>query len=638
MIETDGRDGGDVFGDPAPAAAPLAEWCDALRAPQGSFARRLAACYGDDGELIARRLRLWRCTLERFRLSFGGEGDVYLLGVPSRVNWEGHHVDHQGGYYNATTEERETVAVVRAAPGARIRIENLAERFAPRAFEAESETPAAGKSDWASHVKGALYALRARRPGRALTGMDLVIGSDVPIGVGLSSSHALVLAALLAALAVNRLQLSRREAVAAVQDGEWFVGSRTGLGDQAAMIFGRRGRLFSSPVVDPREIAPRYVELPASHARVLIDTFTQHKLQGADRVAYNARVFAYKAAFPLVLDALRAQGLDPDAVRHTRRLADIAPDRFPLARIYRALADLPDRMTLSEAEQRFGAAAERLLAAGAPPPPLGFRELLQTYFADGVLPDSLSVKGVALYGLAECWRSRLYADLIERGDLERAGRLVYRGHDGDRVARTAADGRLAAHEQKVTSPQLEALARDAESGDAQRAAAAALEWQPGEYRASVPALDRIVDLCRAQGALSATLTGAGLGGMVIAMVARECLVSLRERLLRFYEQEEAAELAAMAAAHARGQVQAECLEAARALARAKLEAGDSAGAFRPQPAWLEALAPARALSNSSGEPLLRLLPADYRRDGVSTNHSVAGAGYLCPPRGGERVG
>ncbi len=50
------------------------------------------------------------------------------------------------------------------------------------------------------------------------------------------------------------------------------------------------------------------------------------------------------------------------------------------------------------------------------------------------LAGLVDIKGVAMYGLAECWRSRLYADLLERGDFVGAGHLADCGHDGDRVS------------------------------------------------------------------------------------------------------------------------------------------------------------------------------------------------------------
>ncbi len=631
-LEALARDRGEAFGAPAPRAAPVETWRKAFADPRGGFLEHLRACYGDDPERLRRRRALWLSVLERFALAFDDRREVFLLGVPSRINWEGHHVDHQGGFYNSTTDEREIVAVVRPRVDRSVHVVNVAyQQFADAAFSLDDDGRKGTRSEWNSYLRGAALALQERLAGAALRGMDMAVGSDIPIGAGLSSSHALVLAGALGVLAVNRAQLDKRQAVMLVQEGEWFVGSRTGLGDQASMVFGKRDRIFSSPVIEPDEIAPRYVVLPPDHVRVLVNSFTHHKLAGASGLGYNARVFAYKAAFPLVLSALCDVGALAGAIRACRRLAHVGPDRFPVASIYRALASLPDRMSLQEAGDLFGRAVARVRALDVPPPALGFADLVRTYFGEGERPEAISVKGVALYGLAECWRSRRYADLLEQGDLEGAGRLVYVGHDGDRVVRRDGHGRYLPSEPTVTDARLLALAADAESADRARVEAARLEWQPGDYRASVPELDRLVDVCRDAGAVSASLTGGGLGGVVTAMVRSDRLPELKARVLDLFAVEEEHELRQLEAAHAGGAIPAGTVDAARKLRAAKRAAWAADRAFEPDPTLVSALSQARSLQSGSGEMVVRLLPIDYRREGFVENGSVAGAGYLTPP-------
>lgn len=626
------RDQGEAFGAPQPRPAPVETWRKALADPRGPFLDHLRACYGGDAGLLERRRALWLSVLDRFALAFDDRREVYLLAVPSRINWEGHHVDHQGGSYNATTDEREIVAVVRPRLDRSVHVVNVAhQQFGDASFSLDDGGKKGTRSEWDSYLRGAAVALQKRLAGTALRGMDMAVGSDIPIGAGLSSSHALVLAGALGVLAVNHAQLDKRQAVMLIQEGEWFVGSRTGLGDQATMVFGKRDRIFSSPVIEPDEIAPRYVVLPAEHVRVLVNSFTHHKLAGASGLGYNARVFAYKAAFPLVLSALCDVGAAPGAIRACRRLAHVAPDRFPVASIYRALASLPDRMTLPEAEELFGRAVARVRALDVPLSGAGFAELVRTYFGDGERPEAISVKGVALYGLAECWRSRRYPDLLEKGDLERAGRLVYVGHDGDRVVRRDGHGRYLPSEPSVTGARLLALAADAESADRARVEAAQLEWQPGDYRASVPELDRLVDVCRDAGAVSASLTGGGLGGVVTAMIRSDRLPELKARVLDLFAVEEEHELRELEAASAGGAIPASAVEAARMLRLAKRAAWAADRTFEPDPSLVSSLSQARSLQSASGALVIRLLPIDYRREGFVENGSVAGAGYLSPP-------
>jgi galactokinase len=626
-----GRDDGATFGAPAPQAAPWAVWRGALAQPRGAFLGHLRACYGDNQARLARRRTLWLSALDRFATAFGQEGKVFLVGVPSRINWEGHHVDHQGGSYNATTDEREIVAVVRGRADRKVRIVNVAaDRFPEVIFSINGDIAKTGKGEWDNFVRGTLLALQKFFATSSFVGMDMAVGSDIPIGAGLSSSHALVLASALGALAVNGKRLDKRRAVVLVQEGEWFVGSRTGLGDQATMVFGKRDRIFSSPVIEPDEINPRYVVLPADHSFVLIHSFTQHKLAGADGLGYNARVFAYKAAYPLVLSALGDLGAPRQALGATRRLADINPERFSTSMIYRALAALPDGITLAEAEQRFTHAVGRFAQWGAAAPKADFAELVKTYFGDGPRPLTISAKGVALYGLAECWRSRRYPELLEKGELAQAGRLVYIGHDGDRVMRRDGGGGYVPVSNEVTDAHLLALADDLKSGDRKRMEAAALEWQSGDYRASVLELDQIVDVCRDAQAVSASLTGGGLGGVVTAMIRTDQLPLLKARVYDLYAAQEEREMQALKAACTAGTIAENALSAAKSLHEEKAQARAAGRAFDPDPSLLSAIEPMRSLRTQTGQLVVRLLPVDYHREGFVENTSIAGAGYLSP--------
>ncbi len=401
------RDAGEFFGSPAPAIAPLTSWLAAFETPDPEFRKALQLAYGNDAQLIAERAALYRAALNSFQASFGCEGKVFVLAVPSRINWEGHHVDQQGGHYNATTHSREMLFVVRRRTDQRVRLANAnPERFHAAEF---SLGHAARKDErrhvWSDYVRGAFEAVRRRFQGQPLLGADIAVASDIPVGASLSSSHALVLGSALCALGANGFRLDKREAVILVQQGEWFTGSRTGLGDQATMVFGRRGKLFCSPVIEQSGLCPRYVDIPEGYAYLIVDSFTEHHLQGEERIDYNARVFANRAAFPLVLAAMLEDGASREMVAATRQLVDIAPDRFPTDAIYRALKRLPEIVSIDDARTMFEKAVVALDRARVPLQVRDFDELVRTYFGVGPVAKALPVRGVALYGLAECWRS-----------------------------------------------------------------------------------------------------------------------------------------------------------------------------------------------------------------------------------------
>lgn len=646
------RGSGEEFRPLAAFERTAAEWLGYFDDAEGAFAETLEANFGSDPDVLARRRKLYTAVLKRYAGLYGEEARCIVVGVPSRVNWEGHHVDHQGGFYNATTHENELVLVAGAREDSLIVADSIdARRFPRRRFSIADERPAGkARGDWGNYIKGGCLAVRRRFPERTLHGAQMVIGSDIPIGAGLSSSHALVLASMLGILAVNRLRLDKREAVIGVQEGEWYTGSRTGLGDQATMVFGRRDRIFYSTVIEKDEIAPRYATLPDGYARVLINSFWQHSLQGPEKHAYNIRVFGYKVAFPLILNELIDLGCADDVIAATRRLAEISPDRMPLADIYRALRRLPASLTLDQIRARLSRFETRCRERGIDRPPVDLDGLLETYFGSAPAPDAVLVRGVAMYGLAECRRSALFGPLLEAGRIEEAGQLATLGHEGDRVARyDEARGEYVNWSHPVTDELLDQRIADAESAEAEARAAAALERQIGDYRASIPVLDQIVDTAIRCGAASASLTGAGLGGVVTVIIREAHLPRLRDEMLAFYRGEEAREMEWVRtgedfeACFAPGEIGAirERLEAIHER-KAKVRRRNGRAPFTVADQQflqevLDRLEESEIQHSRKLSRTLTCLPADYDHYGVTRNVSIAGAGYLEPPPREENV-
>ena len=118
-------------------------------------------------------------------------------------------------------------------------------------------------------------------------------------------------------------------------------------------------------------------------------------------------------------------------------------------------------------------------------------------------PETIGLRGPLLFGIAESERARLFPEALETGDFEKAGRLMTRGHDGDR--RVRADG--SPYRYDVSDATFAAIRESRES----------VEWCPGAYGASTSVLDFLVDAALEAGALGASLTGAGMAGAVLAL-------------------------------------------------------------------------------------------------------------------------
>jgi galactokinase len=164
-------------------------------------------------------------------------------------------------------------------------------------------------------------------------------------------------------------------------------------------------------------------------------------------------------------------------------------------------------------------------------------EDLDLFFSTHRLPgDGLyPIRGVVLYGLAECERSRLFADALKANHISEIGRLMNVSHDGDRVARFDSYGKRLPYQSPTSNGYLLDLIDDLESGDPERVMRAQLQWQPGSYHCSVPEIDHLVDISlRTEGVVGAQLTGAGLGGCMMVLVHKNSVPELVADLTEEY--------------------------------------------------------------------------------------------------------
>ncbi|MEP6703900.1 MAG: galactokinase [Acidobacteriota bacterium] len=202
--------------------------------------------------------------------------------APGRVNLIGEHTDYNQGFVMPFAINRRTVAA------GRVREDPLINVFAKEVDETAtidlSEPPVFKRGNWIDYVEGSVRCV-ADRFGVSLRGADIIIASDVPIGAGLSSSAALEIAIGHALLSLNDVAIVESELAFAGQEAEHkFVGIRTGIMDQFASVFGKKG---SAMLLDCRSLKIEYVDVVNDEiALAVIDTKVKHNLASSE---YNAR-------------------------------------------------------------------------------------------------------------------------------------------------------------------------------------------------------------------------------------------------------------------------------------------------------------------------------------------------------------
>ncbi|MBN2449890.1 MAG: NTP transferase domain-containing protein [Lentisphaeria bacterium] len=506
---------------------PGREWLAALEQPGADLRRTFRDTYGADSDAIEERRQALLELARAFVAQFGPDRPMVLCRAPGRINLMGRHVDHRGGHVNVMAINREALLAAAPREDDLVRLRHLdVTRFPNREFHVfdllrdetwpdwmdflESHSArrvlAAAPGDWSHYARAPLLRLQYQcRHTTPLRGMDCMVSGNIPMGAGLSSSSALVVAFAVAAVGLNGLDLTMREFVDFCGEGEWFVGSRGGSADHAAIRTSQLGRISRLGFFPFR--AAGDVTFPDELRLVIAHSGASAVKSAGARDTFNHRVAAYGFAQMI----LRRRWPAAAGMEHLR---DLVPHRLGVqdADLFRALCLLPARPTRTQ--------LRGLLPEDDHP-------RMEQIFATHANLAPYDLRGVTLFGLGECLRGERFAEVLEKRDLDAVARFMRASHDGDRRFRHAADGTASRFRVCTDDRCLNRLAdMDAPLID-----------QCGRYACSTAAIDRLVDIANAtRGVIGAQLAGAGLGGCMMILVRRTACDRLLNRLRRqFYD-------------------------------------------------------------------------------------------------------
>jgi len=266
--------------------------------------------------------------LSHFRESFGGEPD-FVVRSPGRVNLLGEHVDYNDGWVLPVAIDRAVYLAVRQcdSPLVSLNAPDMNDGATFRLTETAQKKNVNGHPlpDWARYPAGVAHVLR--EAGLAVTGMDAVFASDVPVGAGLSSSAAVELAFAVAWRELGGWQKSGMELAQLCQRAEnQYVGVNCGIMDQFACANGQADRAL---ILDCRTLDWQSVPLPPGVAIVIADTTKRRELGKSEynnrRAACEEAVRALAAVLPNVR-ALRDVS-EADFERHADLLDPVTAKR-----------------------------------------------------------------------------------------------------------------------------------------------------------------------------------------------------------------------------------------------------------------------------------------------------------------------
>ncbi|MDC0707708.1 galactokinase [Stigmatella sp. ncwal1] len=336
-----------------------------------------------------------------------------VVQAPGRVNLIGEHTDYNGGFVLPMAIPQQTHIELRKRQDQRVRAFSLNTDHRGEILEYELGHEDRRKG-WLDYLQGVTYVLR--RAGHSLTGFEVRITSEVPLGSGLSSSASLDVSLLRALRQAFSLPLDDVQIALLGQQVEVdFVGAPVGVMDpMAASIAGVGVALF----LDTRDLRFERVPLPPGVDPIVINSGVAHNHSAGD---YRVRRAECERAAELL------------GVKQLRDLTE---------------ADLPR--------------AEKL------PDPLGRR-----------------VRHI----VTENARVLATVEALRTGDLPKLGTLFYASHDSQRL----------------------------------------------DYEVSVPEIDLLVDLGRADpDVYGARLTGGGFGGSVVMLAREGTGVAVAARIAKRY--------------------------------------------------------------------------------------------------------
>lgn len=341
-------------------------------------------------------------------------GQFAALRVPGRVNLIGDHTDYNGLPVMPCATGKEARVLFRKLNEPKVRLLNVNSRYKPVSFDISTQIEPARQGDWGNYARAAAQALAVwaqDRGEQVQSGFEACVDSTIPVGAGLSSSSALVVAFGMVTARVNGLDMESAALADLMASAERYVGTQGGGMDQAACLLSEKGHAL---FIEFGPLRTKPIPVPGDAVIVVANSRVASEKSAAERQKYNLRpiegrlasaiIAMRKGAAPATLAEL-VEG-EPDPVRMVRQLVPQEP---------LTLADASDLLGLHPSEMK--------------------ARLLTTAAGDYVEEPQEGYKPAdrAVHALTEADRVRRAADALTRGDLALVGALMNDSHESLRT-------------------------------------------------------------------------------------------------------------------------------------------------------------------------------------------------------------
>ena len=209
------------------------------------------------------------------------QAEPVVVRSPGRINLIGEHTDYNDGLVLPAAIDKAVYVAVQKNHLNLVRL--VSQEYNDQVEVALADLAPSSSKPWTNYILGVADQFQQRN--FSVTGFDLVIAGDVPLGAGLSSSAAVECATAYALNEIFSFGLSRLELVKLAQLAEHeFAGVKCGIMDQFASVFGKPNHVIK---LDCRSLEYDYVPFDLSgYKLVLFDSRVKHSLAST---AYNKR-------------------------------------------------------------------------------------------------------------------------------------------------------------------------------------------------------------------------------------------------------------------------------------------------------------------------------------------------------------
>ncbi|MBN1200914.1 MAG: galactokinase [Anaerolineae bacterium] len=245
--------------------------------------------------------------LNTFRKHFGTD-PALLARAPGRVNLIGEHTDYNDGFVLPAAINR--AVYVAASPRDDDMVELVSVDFDDQSTFSLDVLDDPDLPGWTRYPRGALWWLGKK--GYAVPGFNGVIGGDIPLASGLSSSAAVEVVMIELGLALVEAEIPQVDkALGGVEVENKFIGMPCGVMDQMASAMGVEQHVL---LIDCRSLDARPIPVPDDASIVIMNTMKKRGLvdseyarrrEQCEAAAGKLGVKALRDANTMMLDAAK---------------------------------------------------------------------------------------------------------------------------------------------------------------------------------------------------------------------------------------------------------------------------------------------------------------------------------------------